>query len=158
MHNSGKSRREIAEACREYERATLTIVIVRESGRSSIPETAVMESRSRGVLDAPVKPGHDGSLCSSTNAPHSQVVIARLDRAIQYSRDAYDGIETPRRTGYPAGACHRARRRRDPVGGHDGRNDTGTKYFPCHRILLSAPNVYRPRRDDPASQTQPWRE
>src|SRR6478752_2358160 len=33
-------------------------------------------------------------------------VIARLDRAIQYSRDASDGIEKPRRTGYPAGACH----------------------------------------------------
>jgi hypothetical protein len=26
-------------------------------------------------------------------------------------RDASDGIEKPRRTGYPAGACHRARRR-----------------------------------------------
>jgi hypothetical protein len=38
-------------------------------------------------------------------------------RAIQYSRDASDGIEKPRRTGYPAGACHRARRRRDPVAG-----------------------------------------
>jgi hypothetical protein len=29
-------------------------------------------------------------------------VIARLDRAIQYSRDDCDGIEKPRRTGYPA--------------------------------------------------------
>src|SRR5438477_11664764 len=48
-------------------------------------------------------------------------VIARLDRATQYSRDACDGIEKPRRTGYPAGACHRARRRRDPVAGYDGR-------------------------------------
>src|SRR5438552_14361455 len=47
------------------------------------------------------------------------VVIARLDRATQYSRDACDGIEKPRRTGYPAGACHRARRRRDPVAGYD---------------------------------------
>src|SRR6195256_2593612 len=34
-------------------------------------------------------------------------------------RDASDGIEKPRRTGYPAGACHRARRRRDPVAGYD---------------------------------------
>jgi hypothetical protein len=40
-------------------------------------------------------------------------------RAIQYSRDASDRIERPRRTGYPAGACHRARRRRDPVAGYD---------------------------------------
>src|SRR3979411_2536539 len=34
-------------------------------------------------------------------------------------RDASNGIEKPRRTGYPAGACHRARRRRDPVAGYD---------------------------------------
>jgi hypothetical protein len=47
------------------------------------------------------------------------VVIARLGRATQDSRDAWDGIEKPRRPGYPAGACHRARRRRDPVAGYD---------------------------------------
>jgi hypothetical protein len=29
------------------------------------------------------------------------------------------GAETPRITGCPAGTCHRARRRRDPVAGHD---------------------------------------
>src|SRR5262249_38230362 len=29
------------------------------TGRSSIPETPRLESKSRGVLDAPVKPGHD---------------------------------------------------------------------------------------------------
>src|SRR5260370_18016252 len=34
-------------------------------------------------------------------------------------RNASDGIEKPRRTGYPAGACHRARQRRDPVAGYD---------------------------------------
>jgi hypothetical protein len=49
--NSGASRRGIAKACREYERATFP------------------------------------------------VVIARLDRAIKYSKDASDGIERPRRTG-----------------------------------------------------------
>ena len=37
-------------------RATLTAVIAREGGRSSIPETPVMESRSRGVLDTPLEP------------------------------------------------------------------------------------------------------
>jgi hypothetical protein len=41
-------------------------------------------------------------------------------RMIQYSRDACDGIEKPRRTGYSAGACHRARQRRDPVAEYDG--------------------------------------
>src|SRR5947199_3624571 len=51
---------------------------------------------------------------------HTPAVIARLDRAIQYSKDVCDKIEKPRRTGYPAGACHRARRKRDPVAGYDG--------------------------------------
>ena len=40
-------------------------------------------------------------------------------RVNQYSRDTSDRIEKSRRTGCPAGACHRARRRRDPVAGHD---------------------------------------
>jgi hypothetical protein len=35
-------------------------------------------------------------------------------------RSVSDGMERPLRTGYPAGACHRARRRRDPVAGYDG--------------------------------------
>jgi hypothetical protein len=33
--------------------ATLSTVIVREGGRSSIPETLMIESKSRGVLDTP---------------------------------------------------------------------------------------------------------
>jgi hypothetical protein len=33
---------------------------------------------------------------------------------------AGDGIEKLRRTGYSAGACHRARRRRDPMAEYDG--------------------------------------
>jgi len=32
-----------------------------------------------------------------------------LERVTQYSRDISDWIERPRRTGCPAGACHRAR-------------------------------------------------
>jgi hypothetical protein len=36
-----------------FDDAALSTVIVRESGRSSIPETSVMESISRGVLDPP---------------------------------------------------------------------------------------------------------
>jgi hypothetical protein len=43
----------------KYERATFSAVIARESGRSSIPETLVMESSRRGVLDRPIKPGDD---------------------------------------------------------------------------------------------------
>src|SRR5258705_2197057 len=57
LQNSGESRREIAEVCGEDERATFSAVIAREGGRSSIPETTVMESRSRGVLDTPLPRG-----------------------------------------------------------------------------------------------------
>jgi hypothetical protein len=39
----------------EYDRATLSAVIAYEkSGRSSIPETPAMKSKSRGVLDTPL--------------------------------------------------------------------------------------------------------
>jgi hypothetical protein len=54
MHNSGTSRRENAEV-----RANLSVVIVRESGRSSIPETSVILLRERSVLDTPACAGHD---------------------------------------------------------------------------------------------------
>ena len=42
---SGASRREIVDA--------YSVVIVREGGRSSTPETSMMETMGRGVLDAP---------------------------------------------------------------------------------------------------------
>ena len=45
MQTSGAARRENAD--------THSAVIVREGGRSSIPEAAVIESRSRSVLDTP---------------------------------------------------------------------------------------------------------
>jgi hypothetical protein len=45
MQTSGDQRREKAKV--------YSAVIVREGGRSSIPETAVIESISRGVLDHP---------------------------------------------------------------------------------------------------------
>jgi hypothetical protein len=49
MQTSGAMRREIAE---EY-----SVVIVRDGGRSSIPEAAVIEPISRGVLDTPPSRG-----------------------------------------------------------------------------------------------------
>ena len=45
MQSSGGLRRENAKS--------YSIVIVREGGRSSIPETSVIETRGRGVLDPP---------------------------------------------------------------------------------------------------------
>ena len=41
----------------ENERAALSVVIAREGGRSSIPETAVIEPKGRGVLDTPLARG-----------------------------------------------------------------------------------------------------
>jgi hypothetical protein len=66
MHHSGAIAPRDGEAVfDERERATLSAVIVRESGRSSIPETLTIESRGRGVLDRPVKPDDDNSLWRS---------------------------------------------------------------------------------------------
>jgi hypothetical protein len=48
MQGSGETRRGNAKAC--------LLVIARESGRSSIPETPMIEPRGRGVLDAPLEP------------------------------------------------------------------------------------------------------
>jgi hypothetical protein len=39
------------------------------SGRSSIPETLMIESRGRGVLDRPVKPDDDRFGCLKTESP-----------------------------------------------------------------------------------------
>src|SRR5438128_10780512 len=64
----------------------------------------------------------------------ASAVIARLDRATQFSRGVSDRIEKPQRTGFPAGACHRARRRRDPVAGNDIGVD-GTPHWLAHTIL-----------------------
>jgi hypothetical protein len=53
MQNSGATRRENAD--------THSPVIVREGGRSSIPETLMIETIGRGVLDTP----HARGLCES---------------------------------------------------------------------------------------------
>jgi hypothetical protein len=46
------------EVCLEKFAAN-SVVMPRESGASSIPETAVLEPMGRGVLDRPVEPGDD---------------------------------------------------------------------------------------------------
>jgi hypothetical protein len=48
------------------------------TGRPSIPETPRLESRSRGVMDAPVKPGHDSGEDAS---PHSRDTKCPSDRS-----------------------------------------------------------------------------
>src|ERR1700737_804896 len=57
VQTSGASRREIAD--------TYSVVIVRESGRSSIPEASVIESKSRGVLDTRFR-GYDSIVWGRT--------------------------------------------------------------------------------------------
>ena len=48
-----------------WDGAAFSTVIVRESGRSSIPETSVVETMRRGVLDAPACAWHDGGPCGA---------------------------------------------------------------------------------------------
>ncbi len=91
-------------------------------------------------------------LCLPTT-PHA--VIARLDRAIQYSRDRNESSETPRRTGFPAGACHRARQRRDPVTGNDSarcRHRTARQSRNCEELATKLrSNFAQKRRSNPES-------
>ena len=56
MQSSGDQRREIAKS--------YSVVIVRERGRSSIPETAMIESRKPRRTGCPAFAGHDGPGCS----------------------------------------------------------------------------------------------
>jgi hypothetical protein len=71
--------------------ATLPAVIVGEGGRSSIPETLVIEPRSRSVLDTP----HARGMTTLD-------VIARSEATKQ-------SIPSFQRNGLLRGACHRAR-------------------------------------------------
>jgi len=80
--------RECGVASDENERATLAAVIVRESGRSSIPETLMIKSRGRGVLDRPVKADDDGSLWRSDLSAVAQGAKAEATkRSIPLFRD-----------------------------------------------------------------------
>jgi len=55
-------------------------VIAREGGRSSVPETLIMKSKSRGVLDRPVKPDDDSCLWRSESEEAIQSSFAnKLD-------------------------------------------------------------------------------
>jgi hypothetical protein len=78
-------------------RATPSLVVAREGGRSSIPETPMMEARSRGVLDTPLSRSMTG-LCGAAPCAF-----------------AYDFDGMLRR-----GACYRAHSR-EPLA--SGKND-----------------------------------
>src|SRR6267378_3965055 len=56
-------------------------------------------------------------------------------------RDVNDGIDRSQRTGYSAGACHRARRRRDPVAEYDDLCEEATKippFFLWRRLWIAS--------------------
>src|ERR1700687_2821096 len=99
VQNSGASRRENADVC-------LNVIARSEATKQSIftivpamdcfaPLAMTVSKRSRQIYARHRPPP------GRRNAPPDD----RLQRAIQYSRDADDGIERPRRTGYPARAC-----------------------------------------------------
>jgi hypothetical protein len=73
--------RECEVAFDENECATLSAVIVRESGRSSIPETLMIESRGRGILDRPVKPDDDSFLRHSPRKRAALVAVGPRQEA-----------------------------------------------------------------------------
>jgi len=70
------------------------VVIVREGGRSGIPETSVMESKGRGVLDTPHARGMTASLRRQMMEDKGRAIIASSarDKAIQPSRLRRDGL------------------------------------------------------------------
>jgi hypothetical protein len=53
----------------KQERAIFSAVIARLDRAPSIPETLMIEPKSRGVLDRPVKPDDDNSLWKATCPP-----------------------------------------------------------------------------------------
>jgi hypothetical protein len=76
-------------------RATLTLVVAREGGRSSIPETPMMESKNRGVLDSPLKPCHRVQPRDTCLVPAS--VTGRLEEfasrlAVRCPKKSGDGL------------------------------------------------------------------
>jgi hypothetical protein len=97
--NVPRDREAVADA---FDRTIFPVVIVREGGRSSIPETPAMESRSRGVLEAPHARGMT-ALCGpfyqrhceeqSDEAIHS--FFARRDGLLRFARN--DGSSLGRR-------------------------------------------------------------
>src|SRR6266567_9128974 len=58
------------------------------------------KSRAHGVA------GRESMFAIAREGAALSTVIVRLDRTIQFSRDVSDGIDEPRRTGYPASAVY----------------------------------------------------
>src|SRR5262245_59811965 len=74
-------------SCRETV-ASYSVVIVREGGRSSIPETAMIETMRCGVLDAP--PSRGMTISSDDQRERSSVQHPLVTRAIKRKRRHVD--------------------------------------------------------------------
>lgn len=86
MQTSGKTCREIANAH--------TVVIVREGGRSSIPETSMIKPIGRGVLDPRLR-GDDSRVLD----PYFGIIASGAERCSPF-------IPEPRQTEMKAAAAH----------------------------------------------------
>src|SRR5690349_8681491 len=67
-------------------------VIVREGGRSSIPETAGMEPISRSVLDTPHARGTTAEIVEPPRTKSQQLRLLRRDRVVDADRAAGDHL------------------------------------------------------------------
>jgi hypothetical protein len=89
IHYSGASRRGNAESCRVTTNAPHSQSSSPGlTGRPSIPETPVMESRGRGILDRPVKPDDDSSWWGSETTKQSAVIPGRCKASNPEPRDS----------------------------------------------------------------------
>src|SRR5260370_5384900 len=71
-------------------------------GHPAFPTPFVIWAHRSCTPRAQSAPRECGGVSDENERVTLSLVIARLDRATQYSRDVDDGNERPRRTGYPA--------------------------------------------------------
>src|ERR1700704_2228159 len=92
------------------------------TGRPSIPETPAIESRSRGVLDRPVKPGDDSFVVAGVLPNPSSFLATRTPR--ECARGPNDVIARSEATIAPS-ACFRGYRAGSLEQGPEGRKHLG---------------------------------
>jgi hypothetical protein len=106
-------------ACIEYERATRPAFIAGQracEGYRPHPEELAKQA-SRRMDASPCVCAHPSRRAQGALLRmRSKDMITTSKAGDPVIRSASDGTEKPQRTGYPAGACHRARRRARPGG------------------------------------------
>ena len=121
------------------------------TGRSSIPETAVLEPRGRGVLGRPVKPGDDSecvvlALPFPNIASPSRGTIARGLR--KHSPSQNRGSRECRVRAAPAVSCARCTRKsaHEHTGSAEALRHSLRNGFTAYAVLSSATNSFCHRR------------